>query len=189
MQLAYRMIGMLLITSFAGCSTIEVSVDYDSSEDFSRFKTFAWLSRLQRPTGQPGIDNPLLESRVHAAVDDQMAAKGYARVSNGSADLLIGYHAAIERRLSVETMDSHYGYGPGWGRGYSRAWDTGPATRTYTRYYDEGSLILDFVTPDAKRLIWRGAARAEINKADSPKTRRERINEAVRRMLERFPPE
>ncbi len=198
MQLAHKSISVLLITSLAGCSTIEVSIDYDSSEDFSRFTSFDLITELPEPTGDWRIDNPLLESRVRAAVENQMAAKGYKRATDGSADFLVGYHAAIERCLSVEVMNSRYDYGPGSGSadyryghgwGYSRAWGPGPASRTYTRYYDEGSLILDIVTPHKKRLIWRGAAKAEIHEADSPRTKRERINEAVERMLGRFPPE
>ncbi len=189
MQLANKPICVLLFTSLAGCSTIKVSIDHDSSEDFSRFKSFDWLSEVQQPTGDRRIDDPLLDSRVRAAVEDEMAANGYKRVTDGSADFLIGYHAARYGILSVEGMNLRYGYGSGWGWGIIRAWDPGPGPKAHTRYYDEGSLILDFVTPHEKRLIWRGAARAEINEAASPKTKRKRINEAVKRMLAQFPPE
>ena len=197
MRLAHRSIGILIIMPLAGCSTIKVSIDYDSSEDFSRFTSFDWITKVQEPTGNRRVDNPLLDARIRAAVESQLAANGYKRVTDGSADFLVGYHAAIYRILSVEVMNSHFGYASGWGWedsrygvgwGYIRAWDTRPAPQTSTRYYDEGSLILDVVTPHKKRLIWRGAAKAEVDEADSPKKKRKRINEAVRRMLERFPP-
>lgn len=198
MLLISRLAGLALASSLAGCSMIDVSTDYDPSVDFARLTTYDWLPGPQKRTGNPRIDNPLLKKRIRAAVESQLAAKGYEKASADRADFLIAYHAAIHRRLSVESMNTDYGYGSGrgWddhryghGWGYHRAWSSAPMSRTYTRYYDEGSLILDFVTPQTRELIWRGAAKAAIDEADSPNTKRERINEAVRRMLEQFPPQ
>lgn len=193
----YQILSLTLVFAVAGCSMIEVSTDYDASIDFERLATYDWLPEPHKPTGDPRIDNPLLEKRIRTAVESQLAAKGYEKAGAGRADFLVGYHAAIDRRLSVQSMNTYYGYRSGWGWddyrygdgwGYHRAWKSEPMFRTYTRYYDEGSLILDFVTPQTRELIWRGAAKAEVDEADSPRTKREQINEAVRRILEQFPP-
>jgi hypothetical protein len=36
--------------------------------------------------------------------------------------------------------------------------------------------------------VWRGIARAEVYMSDGPEERERKVNEAVRRILERFPP-
>ena len=54
--------------------------------------------------------------------------------------------------------------------------------------YDEGTLILDIVDAESRTLIWRGSARAEVSATVAPETREARVREAVRRILEQFPP-
>jgi len=57
-----------------------------------------------------------------------------------------------------------------------------------TRQYREGTLILDVVDAGADAVVWRGSAQAQLAGSGEPLTRRARIQEAVRRILERFPP-
>jgi len=162
-----------------------------------------WLHAEQYYRNADGVISRELENirdamkPVRQLFADLPAVKFGPKASAGRADFLVGYHAAIDRRLSVQSMNTYYGYSSGWGWddhrygdgwGYHRAWGSAPMSRTYTRYYDEGSLILDFVTPQTRELIWRGAAKAEVDEAYSPSTKREQINEAVRCMLEQFPP-
>ena len=63
---------------------------------------------------------------------------------------------------------------------------TVPETHTYQ--YDEGTLLLDIVDSMTWKPVWRGSAQAEVNLDADPEKKQERIDEAVRRILERFPP-
>lgn len=54
--------------------------------------------------------------------------------------------------------------------------------------YEEGSLILDFVDPKTKNLIWRGSGKAQVDSAMTPESRDKLINEAVAKILKNFPP-
>ena len=181
-----RLNGLLtaLLTAAAlagGCSTMQLSSDYDPSVDFSRLGSYDWLPDPRPPTGDPRLDSSLLEARVRSAVETQLAARGYAKVSADQADFLVTYHVALESKLDVDTIYRSYGYG--WGRGY------GPvAYDTVVREYEQGTLLLDFVDPETRNLIWRGSASAEITPDSTPEKSQERANTAVARMLERFPP-
>jgi hypothetical protein len=53
----------------------------------------------------------------------------------------------------------------------------------------DGTLILDIVDASSERLVWQGSARAELAGSPEPLTRDARIQEAVRRVLARFPPQ
>ena len=61
-------------------------------------------------------------------------------------------------------------------------------TDGYVENYDQGTLVLDIVDGRSNELVWRGTAQARIDPSNSPEERQRRINEAVRKILDRFPP-
>ena len=184
-------LGLVLCALLAGCSTLEVSSDFDPKADFANLETYNWLDEPQKPTGDPRIDgNTLLENRIHGAVDRELAARGYRKVDS-NPDFLVAYHVSLDRRQSVQTLNSYYGYGPGWGYGYGASYRPGywaGAPETYVYEYEEGTLIVDIVNPHNKELMWRGSATDEVNFKSTPEKDQAQIDNAVHEMLERFPP-
>lgn len=166
--------------SLAGCSGMTVRSDFNPQADFSRYSTYAWLPTPQ--TGNPRVDNALVEGRIKTAVDQTLADKGYRQVPADQATFWVGYHLSVEGRMDVTTVNSYYGYG--WG-----PWYYGPGYQdTHVRYYDQGMLLIDVVDAQAKELAWRGTAEAEVRPDMSPEQRQQRVNEAVSKILARFPP-
>jgi hypothetical protein len=192
MTLAGRFLVLLLAAALGGCSTLEVQTDYDPTADFSGFKTWAWVPGRQAETGDPRLDNAILDGRIRRAVEIQLAEQGFQKASASEPDFLVGYLAAIEGKLDVQTVDRYYGYGPGPARSYRYPprWRSGGVygSETYVYEYEEGTLILDVVSPRTRQLVWRGSATAEVNQTADQERRDERLREAVRKMLERFPP-
>ena len=188
---ALRALVFVLATSVAGCSTMEISYDYDPKADFTGLKTYDWLAEPQKPTGDPRIDgNTILETRIHEAVDAGLAARGFRKVTS-DPDFLVAYHVSLDKRQSVQTLNNYYGYGPGWGYGYGASYRPGVwagAPETYVYEYEEGTLILDIVNPRNKELIWRGSAQDEVHFKTSPEKEQTQLDEAVHKMLEKFPP-
>lgn len=182
----------LLVAALTGCSTMEINTDFDPSANFSDLKTYAWIDEPRKPTGDPRIDdNPFLEGRVHAAVERELGAKGFVLDESGTPDFLIAYHVSLDQKRSVQHLNDYYGYGPGWGYSYPRARPPGyfgTTSSTYVYEYEEGTLILDIVKPEGRQLIWRGAARDEVRFSNTPAKESGQLNEAVARMLKRFPP-
>ena len=182
---------LVLTTTVVGCSTMEISYDYDPKADFKGLETYDWLNEPQKPTGDPRIDgNTILETRIHEAVDTGLAARGFRKVAS-DPDFLVAYHVSLDRRQSVQTLNSYYGYGPGWGYGYGASYRPGVwagAPETYVYEYEEGTLILDIVNPENKELMWRGSAQDEVHFKSTPEKDQAQLNEAVQKMLEKFPP-
>lgn len=180
------------LLALVGCSSMVVQSDHDPTVSFSGFKTYDWISEPRKPTGDPRIDqNPLLDARIREAVDRVLATKGLSKATSGQPDLLLAYHVTLNRRTEVVAVNNAYGYSPGWG--WPPGYPYGPyippgPPQTMVRQYDQGSLILDMVLPGTRRLVWRGIATDEVSFAASPERRREKLDEAVRRMLEKFPP-
>lgn len=186
-----RALLLMLAAAVAGCSTMEISYDFDPKANFKGLKTYAWLEQPQKPTGDPRIDgNTILETRIHEAVDTGLAARGFRKVTS-DADFLVAYHVSLDKRQSVQTLNSYYAYGPGWGYGYGASYRPGywaGAPETYVYEYEEGTLILDIVNPENKELIWRGSAQDEVHFKSTPEKDQAQLNEAVQKMLEKFPP-
>ena len=166
----------------AACSSVHVTTDFDPGADFAALETWAWLARKAQATGDPHMDSTLLHERIRGAVEAQLAERGYGKTASGRADFLVAYHTAVERKMDVDTVYRGYGYGPsvyGWGPGHE----------TVVYEYDQGTLLLDFLDPKTKRLLWRGSASAVVSESSTPEQRTRRINEAVSKLLDHFPPE
>jgi hypothetical protein len=183
--MSYVRFGFLLVLGIvlAGCSTFKIADDYDPSADFASFHSYAWAPAESEAPKDPRVENDLLEARVHESVDAELSAKGFSLATAGATpDFWVTYHAALEAKIDVTTIQQSYPYY----RGYSR-W--GGYSETYVRQFDEGTLILDVIDPETEKLIWRGSAQARVNDSSTPEKRSKRVRDAVAAILERFPPE
>ena len=154
-----------LAAALSACSTMTVNTDHDPEARFAELESYAWLPRPERDTGDPRVDdNPLLETRIRTAVDRTLASKGFRQESSGAPDFLVGYHVTLDQKTSVTVINDYYRYSPGWGYRYGaryrpyRAYGYSGPPETYVHQYDVGTLIVDVVLPEERRLIWRGAA-------------------------------
>jgi hypothetical protein len=69
-------VALVVAGLLTACSSVQVNMDYDPTEDFSTYKTFAWLPKSSEPTGDYRIDNELLDARIRAAVDRNLQERG-----------------------------------------------------------------------------------------------------------------
>lgn len=177
-----RLIAAMAMAIMAGCRSIQVQSDYDPTVSFGAIDTYAWLPPIGPEGGRGTIMDDLLSQRVQRAVNDQLRSKGLELVEPARADLLVAYQMSVEERLDVDTV--HYGYRYGrWGY-------AGPAhTTTYVREYEQGTLVIDLIAPEERRLIWRGVGRTRLRDQATPEQREAHIREVVSAILERYPPE
>ncbi len=87
-------------------------------------------------------------------MDVELATKGLSRVEAESADLYIGYQAAISQETQFTSYGSDWGYGGGWYRGgwYGGA---GGMTTGQTSTIYVGQLALDMYDSATHELVWR----------------------------------
>ena len=174
------------ISLLAGCSTVKVHSDYDPAVDFTKLKTYSWMEK-PNPDEAPTIaENTLLTDRIERSVDGVLEAKGLSRVPRADADFLISQHIGVQQKLQVDTTQFGYGYGFGYG-----AWGGpigGYSNQTTVSQYEEGTLMLDFVNPENRNLIWRGTGQSRVRRASTPQDREKLIRNAVEHILAKFPP-
>lgn len=164
---------LLAALLLAGCSSVETHVDYDRAASFSSYRTFAFKD-VRTP------NSPLSLKRVRAAVTRTLGSRGLAESAGEKPDLWVVLHTRTHRETQVVTYDTGWGWGWGW-RG--RYWN--PA---YIQQIPIGTLMVDLVDTKAKELVWRGSASRIVNADESPKTRDEKVQEAVDKLFDGFPP-
>ncbi len=167
------LICLILTTVLVGCSPISVKTDYDREVDFKKYQTFKWMPHSEKGGRSAVRENSLLDKRIKRAVDRELKAKGYDVIESGPPDVLLAYHVAVRERVDVSTV----GYGYWRGRFHGRT--------AYIERYKEGTLVIDFVDPQLKQLVWRGAATGVIGSMEESE---ERINESVTKIFEKYPP-
>ncbi len=193
-------LGLVLVTGLISCSGRLVRSDYDREINFARLETFDWKSESEYSPSNGLAKNSLFEKRLRKAVEAELVAKNLSKQAN-SPDFLIAYSVAVEDKVDVRSDGFGYGYGYGYGYrpgyhrfGYrSRYYGFGYGSGYYGNgglygyQYKEATLILDFIDPASNELLWRGVYIDEID--DSGIIKEDKINEAVKHILEKFPPE
>jgi hypothetical protein len=92
--------------------------------------------------------------------------------------------AAVAYGMSVNTVyDKSYSV-ESFGYGFPRRWRWGWGPDIWTRYYTEGSLIVDFIDPQTGQLIWRGIVTdtAKTGGAESEK----QVNKGAQELVKHF---
>lgn len=181
----FSSIAVLLLIS-AACTTLSVHTDYNPAYDFTKLRTYAWLQNASVPSNDARINNALVVDRVRAAVEKNLADKGYVKTVSASADFMVSWLGAIDKKLQVETIEhfySPYGYGALYRDPF---WNGGMRTST-TREYEVGTLVVDILDPREHKLIWRSTGKDRLKSKKDPEAVTKGINEAVSAIMKDFP--
>ena len=161
MKKCMPLFALLSVLVLSSCVSVRVVADYDQKMNFQQYKTYAFY--------KTGIDkaqiSDLDKRRILRAIDQEMSARGF--VKSNDPDLLVSIFTKERERVDVYNNNFGWGWGRGWG-GFYNPWVWGPgwggnnvSTRT------EGSLFIDFIDADEKKLVWqgRGAGNLSTSKA------------------------
>jgi len=144
---------VLLLAAASSAIAQDVRYNFDKTANFAAFKTYKWVVIK----GATQLSD-LVDRQIKAAVDAELATKGLTKTDAETADLFIGYQAAVGTEKEYTSFDTGYGYGPGYyGRGWYGGGGGGMTTGTTTTIY-VGQLALDMYSTAPKTLVWRGNA-------------------------------
>ena len=162
----------------------DVRYNFDKNADFSKFKTYEWVKLKDAPAV-----NDLVNKQIMAAVDAELATKGLTKVNDDSANLYIGYQAAVGQEKEFTSFSSDWGYGGGWYRGgwYGGMGGMSTTTGQTTTLY-VGQLALDMYDSGKKDLAWRGVASKTLDPKAKPEKQQKNLAKAIKKMLKNYPP-
>jgi hypothetical protein len=156
----------------------KTTYDYDKTATFTQFKTYSWKE------GTP-TKNELLDKRLVAAIEDQMAKKGMVK-NDTAPDVFVVFHIAFDQQKDISSYSTgpmYGGYGYGWGGGWGST-----TTDVRVREILVGTLAVDIIDANKKAVAWRGLGTKEIDTNAKPEKRDQNINKAVEKIFKNYPP-
>jgi hypothetical protein len=171
MRIRYTLLLAGLAAALVAFAAAKVTTDYDHHADFSRYHTYSWIG--------VSAGDQLWQSRIQGAVDSSLASKGWTRVASGGDASVAAHGRATER----DTLQTFYDGFPGWGW---RGWGGMTTATTYVVPEEVGALTVDVFDGATKNLIWRAQATETLS--SKPEHNEHKLDEAVQKMFDKFPP-
>ncbi len=162
-----------VVLAMPGCATMEVNA-YSGRRLETPSRTYDWGRSAVQPTGDPRLDNnEFFEARVRAAVERQLAQRGWRKAIDNPG-VLVHYHASVVQDLMFVGAETAAGY----------------CTDCKPEVYDSGTLLIDIVAGNDDRLLWRGWAKGNVSGlVDNQKWLDDKVDQAVTQIFTKWPAE
>ena len=167
-QPAINMIRLRTITligsvfALAGCNAggpINVVSYYRPGVKFSGLGT-TYTRTPNMPDHALGAAN--FHELIQNSVNKHLASHGFNLNSSGAVDFWVNYRLARNEKTYAGAV-------------------------AHGQTIDVGSLVLEVFDPTTRKLIWRGIADTRILSSDSPEVRKNRLENAMRALMAKFP--
>jgi hypothetical protein len=181
-----RLLTTALLLAIVGCAGQEpreklfIQSQHDSDVDFSAFHTYAWAPGDHAWANPVFLENPALPGLISAAVDAQLAAKGFKKTTAQAANFLVAMSVSVQD-ITVISKRRYQG----WSHGYNRGVLGNVNTATQLEKLSQGTLVLEVIDAASEGVVWQSHAAGVITGRDDMDRA---VNTAVTRMLETFPP-
>jgi hypothetical protein len=148
-------------------SAQQVSVNYNHSQSFAQYHTYAWGSQNQNQ-----IQNSILAQVAQQDINSAMQAKGLQMVQeNQNPDLILTANGGLRQQTSYSAWGMR-GIGGGMG-------GITPEQNV------EGTMIVDLYDAKSKSLVWRGIAQNALN--NNGNKNQQMVEKAVQKMFKQWP--
>lgn len=165
---------------------LKITTQQDKTFAFAGLKTWNWhpsgtgeVKLALTAESDPAKLKALADPVIVAAVEREMAGRGFTKTPD-NPDLYVTYWLLVTMGQSSQQMGQFLG--PEWG------FPPFLASTTALQVYPAGTLLIDVLSRNAKDLVWRGAAQAEIDLQRQYPERKARLEAAIRDVMKKFPP-
>jgi hypothetical protein len=144
-----------------------VSVNYNKSQSFSQYHTYAWGGDNANQ-----IQNSILAQQAKSDIDNAMQGKGFQLVSESqNPDIILTASGGLKQQTSYQAWGMR-GIGGGMG-------GITPEQNV------EGTMIVDLYDAKSKSLVWRGIAQNTLSNNGNKNS--QMVSKAVQKMFKQWP--
>jgi len=150
----------------------DVTVNFAPGVDLSNFRGYEWV----KIEGAMNADERL-DTQIKRAIESALESHGLTKARPDYANqlsLFLAYQVAVTQPQAWKV------YSTG-----GIAWEGGAAN---TPMIGVGAIELHMYDPKTKRMVWQGRATNTLAPSSDPNVRQERLNAAMAKLLEGFPP-
>jgi len=191
-----KLILLLMTVIISGCSSLNLTTDYDETINFTQLKTYAWHEANEHNESSNHYlkVNHIMDQRIRSLIAQEFKNKGLTK-SSTTPDFFVNYTIVVEDRTDIQTYNNYNGYYPGfrygtgfgtYGRHMSMSYSLG--SNTQVTYYQQGTLIIDVINPKTDQLMWRGVADGRLPKNSNKQEQDQLIQKYITKILSSFPP-
>ena len=167
MRRTFGLCAMLLGITSAIAVGQQVSVNYNHSQSFTQYHTYAWGSDNANK-----VQNSILAQVAIQNIDTALQGKGLQKVSvDQSPDVLVTASGGMKQQTSYSAMGM---------RGFSGGMGTITPEQSVV-----GTLIVDLYDAKSQSLAWRGIAQNTLNNNGSKN--QQLVQKAVAKMFKQWP--
>ena len=164
----------VMMSILIGCSSINLSFNYDKDRDFSRYKTYAWLTNNVLIDLEDGLAYLHLPGdEIRANVNAGLKKNGFV-LEPGVPQFLILVYLGLKEQVTVTDKG-----GKNYGKG---------KMKIEVEMHPEGAVYMDIIDAQSFDLIWRGSATKEVEDEPTEETARKNIRKALDKLIDEFPP-
>ena len=153
----------IIMMVLAGCASgPTITTNSAPGTDLSNIQTFNFMQPLGTDRSN-GTRTPM-SAMMMSSVSRELTGRGLKQ--SDSPDMLVDFFITTEERMDVRTRSTtssmhsmHSVHRSHWGRGWYSTW---PTYQTTVRQYTQGTLLIDFIDPNANSLIAEGAAQNRL---------------------------
>ena len=171
-----------------GCG-VQSYVEKDPAVNLNNYKTYAWISEKnsERKNDKPYKD--FQETYLMNLISQQLEKNGFVKAKS-HPDVLIDYDIMIENAVREQSDPVYsrsfvrYFYNPYTGRINSLYYPSRyMGQNRYDVPYKSGTVTINMVDNDSKKLVWQGWAGTEVTKK---KIDRENMNKIVKAIFKKL---
>jgi len=167
MKKRFALLAMLVSITSAIAVGQQVSVNYNHSQSFAQYHTYAWGSNNANE-----IQNSILAQVAKQDIDSAMQAKGLQKVQESqSPDLILTANGGMKQQTSYSAWGMR-GIGGGMG-------GITPEQNVI------GTMIVDLYDAKTQSLIWRGIAQDTLS--NNGNKNQQAVEKAVQKMFKQWP--
>lgn len=175
-------------TTFDAAKKITIKTQVDDRFSFEGLHAWNWspdgtgqVKMATTANANPEALRQRVDPVIVPIVEKELSTKGFTKATD-KPDLIVNYYVLVTVGQSSQYMGQFVGSIPQWGL------PPFEGSTTALRAFPVGTLLIDMVSPSEKAVVWRGAAQAELDLEAPQEQRRQRLEQAVRDILAKFPP-
>ncbi len=128
-------------------------------------QSFAWAKDYADISGELKKTEFSVQQLIDTGIKQALIAKGLQLQQNAKNSLLIQYHVSLESEMDDTALAINYGLAPGL-----------RANSVASKKHPRGTLVVDFIDPQLKKVVWRGAVGVFTGVEHSDQARQQRVN-------------
>ncbi len=129
---------------------------------------FSWADNYADISGELKKSTFSVQQLIDQAIIKALTSRGMSLKANPENSLLIQYHVSLESEMDDTALAINYGLAPGL-----------RANSDATRKHQRGTLVVDFIDPKLKKVVWRGAIGVFTGIVDTDQARQQRVNKLL----------